>query len=135
MVFTHPASFLTYGVLRLPKHTIRARYTHVFFTFLISGLLHVGAEIGGERPLQDSGTLRFFITQVLGIMIEDTVQATFRSARLKSEGRRRPLWLRPLGYVWVVAFLYWSTPAWLYPDAAGPPKISFLPFTIVGEHV
>lgn len=97
-------------------------------TFLISGILHTLAEFGGGRKLREFGTLRFFVTQAF----EDSVQAMSRSVGTRYQARCLSRGARPIGYIWVAVFLFWSTPAWLYPDAATPPKKSFLPFTILG---
>lgn len=88
------------------------------------------AELGGGLPLERSGTMRFFCTQVYGIIIEDAVKALF-SAKKQKGSKRSSLGLRLMGYVWVASFLVWSTPAWLYPVAASPSGESFLPFSIV----
>lgn len=110
-----PARFLTFSILRLPKGSLLARYSNIFFAFLISGIIHLGADrpgaLGRQRPIN----LPFFCIQALGILLEDTVQALYRQARGKEVGFRTPLWARAVGYVWVVAFLVWSTPAWAYP--------------------
>lgn len=61
-------------------------------------------------PPKDSGAMRFFCTQALGIMLEDGAQEVFRRF-----GGKPGLPSRLLGYVWIVMFLSWSTAAWLYP--------------------
>ena len=49
-------------------------------------------------------------------MIEDAVQEVYRLVGTKNASRSRtPIWAKMIGYVWVVAFLAWSTPAWAYP--------------------
>lgn len=45
-------------------------------------------------------------------MLEDGVQETYRHIR---GGERAALWSRVVGYVWVLAFLSWSTGVWQYP--------------------
>ena len=107
----------------------------IFLTFYLSGVLHALAEYAGGRHLQDSGTLRFFSTQVVGIIIEDGVEAVYRYARGCSMDVSVPLWARSIGYLWVMAFLVWSTPAWIYPDAAEQPKQPLLPFTILSQYM
>ena len=130
-ILTQPASFLTCEILRLPRGGLVNRYMRIFLTFYLSGALHVLAEYAGGRHLQDSGTLRFFSTQVLGIMIEDGAQAVYRSARASRKDVPLQFWARSLGYTWVIVFLFWSSPAWIYPDAAEQPKPTVLPFTIM----
>jgi len=110
---TGPASFLTHTVLRLRKGSLLARYSNVFFSFFVSGAMHVVGDFGGGLGMAHSGALHFFCVQTLGIMLEDAVQALYQSAFGTSRERLR----RGLGFVWVLAFLTWSTPAWVYPTA------------------
>jgi hypothetical protein len=80
---------------------------------------------------QESGAVRFFCTQALGIMVEDAVQAIYRSVGgEKRDGQQVKVWKRVVGWVWTVVFLFfWSTPAWFFPIAVGEKLI---PFSIVG---
>lgn len=73
---------------------------------------HVTSDLGAGIPRSQSGALRFFTTQALGIMLEDGVQEMYRRIR---GGTRSALWSRVVGYVWVFLFLSWSTAAWQYP--------------------
>ena len=130
-ILTHPASFFTYDVSKLAKGTLAARYLNIFLVFLLSGILHTIAEYAGGLALQYSGTLRFFCTQVLGIIMEDSVEFIFRTTRPAALNISSPLWARLIGYTWVISFLFWSTPAWLYPQASAGPQEKFLPFSIV----
>ncbi|KAI9699623.1 MAG: hypothetical protein M1836_002657 [Candelina mexicana] len=110
------ANLLTYSILHLPRGTLLARYTHIFFAFFGSGLMHLVADVGGTVPVRDSGTLPFFCAQALAILLEDGVQEIYR--RLRGPGVRGPLEksvIRVIGYAWVVVFLAWSGPAWIYP--------------------
>lgn len=66
--------------------------------------------MGASIPIHDSGALRFFLTQALGIMLEDGAQEIYR--RL---GGKPDVLSRIAGYLWVVAFLSWSTAVWQYP--------------------
>jgi hypothetical protein len=102
---------------------------HLLTVFLISGGLHVIAECcGGGLPVEVSGTMRFFVTQVAGIIIEDTAQELWR--RLIGDTKIN-IRNKVVGYIWVMSFLVWSTPAWLYPQAARPSNQSILPFSII----
>jgi hypothetical protein len=92
--------------------------------------LHSLAELAGGLSLERSGTLGFFCIQAVGIMFEDAIKAIFRCGKPRGE-ERPPFLYRLLGYTWVAIFLVWSTPGWLYPDAAGSPKASFLPFSLM----
>lgn len=70
-------------------------------------------------------------------MLEDGVQAMYRSIRGLSRGfgkQQPPLWARLVGYVWVVLFLTWSTPAFTYPMSAaykGEERDEILPFSLL----
>lgn len=84
--------------------------------------------------------LHFFITQALGVVIEDLVRLAFLKATGKEdEGKKksRPPSLanRIIGYLWVAAFMTWSGPVWLYPQASKPvspgTNSSFLPYSII----
>ena len=73
---------------------------------------------------------------MLGIILEDGVQAMYRSMRGLSRGTQKQpsLWARLVGYAWVVLFLTWSTPAFTYPMSAGykgEERDEILPFSLV----
>ena len=76
----------------------------------------MGTDVGwGVMPSQ-SGALRFFCTQSLGIMIEDVVQEVNRRIRgQRNVSKSEAFWKEAVGYVWVLLFLSWSTAAWQYP--------------------
>lgn len=82
-------------------------------------------------PWQRSGSVRFFVTQFVGVVLEDAAQEFYRRI-----GRRLGGWrARALGFVWVFAFHVWSTPAWSYPglvDRTGGEKDRILPFSLIG---
>lgn len=72
---------------------------------------------------------------MLGIILEDGVQALYR----RVTGRKRvdvtPLWARFVGYLWVLVFLlFWSSPAWHFPmvkNEAGDYGATLLPYSLV----
>jgi hypothetical protein len=88
-------------------------------------------------PLKELGVFRFFCTQAFGLLIEQGVMLIFKKLHRSEEGKRRPsVLVRLLGFVWVAAFMTWSGPAWLYPQAAKVQSqvgTSFLPFSIVEQ--
>lgn len=131
-----PASFVTISVLGFPKGTPVSRYTHLFLTFFFSGLIHALTDVAEGFSWQQSGSLRFFGTQAVGIIIEDGVGALTRWAMsdMKKASIYQPFH-KILGYTWVVAFMVWSTPAWIYPSLyanRGEDKDLIVPFSLVG---
>lgn len=124
-----PASFLSHRVLQLGPGVL-ARYTKLFLAFLISGLMHASADAAMGLDLRHSGSIHFFCTQFMGIMLEDCMTALCSKRWVPKTSTN--LTLRYfLGFIWVACFLGWSTPAWFYPDMARGPKASFLPFSIL----
>ena len=132
---TEPASYMTPTILQLPRGSIVGRYLNILLIFGLSGILHNVAGISSGMPLNESGVLQFFCTQTLGIIVEDGIQAFFNSSRGKTAIQTPPSTLtRCIGYAWVIGFLIWSTPAWLYPQASRPINAgpsSFLPYSII----
>lgn len=115
------------------------RYAELLIAFAVSGLLHTGGDVGQGMSLgsfSEWTTLRFFVTQAAGIMLEDAIIGAWR--RVAGRGVRarfgRPsLWKRVLGYVWLAVFMTWSTPRWAYPHArwAGPSEAPLLPVSVI----
>src|SRR5204863_5951409 len=96
------------------------RYTKIFLAFLISGLIHLYSDRTLGIPPRDSGDVTFFSLQPLGLMIEHGVQGVYRWAsgtrKTEENNNRRgnedvgpKIWQRALGYIWLAAFLLWSS--------------------------
>lgn len=134
--FSGPARFIAEDFLRIPRRTKRARYAKMILTFSISGVFHKLVDMAGGMTVQESGSLQFFCTQALGIIIEDMAQAIYFSRlQTKKVIRSSPLWARLLGYVWLGTFLVWSSPVVIFPAIRrnrGEPKDEILPFSILG---
>jgi len=131
---TVPAQAIVYDILRLPKESYIGHYLVFFLVFLISGLLHATIDLAAGIPWHDSGAVRFFCTQALGIWIEEVLNALYIG--LWQGARPLPRWTGLLGYVWVVLFLSWSWPAYMYPmlyRAREGSADSFLPISVVGR--
>ena len=131
-----PADVIVYKVLRLRKGPLLTRYAHLSLVFLLSGLLHAWTEIGQGFTWRESGQIQFFMTQVLGIMLEDAVQALFRFVRGVKRGSAPTRGSRVIGYIWLVIFFWWSTPAWFYPRlrvSGGDERDQILPFSLFGQ--
>ena len=143
--FTSLAAFLTHSVLRLRKHSLPARYVHLSLVFFLSGLLHTLTEVtahnGGSGQatisLSESQCMRFFLTQAVGIMVEDGVQEMVKGVRLlvkKPSEEKSTVYDRMIRRVWLILFWGWSTPAIIYPAArlsTGKGADTLLPFSIV----
>ena len=71
--------------------------------------------------------------QALGIVTEDAVQGAFRTVNRSSRSSGRPKgWQRAVGGVWLVFWLFWTTPGWNYPIARQNSGRGILPFTLLG---
>ena len=81
--------------------------------------------------------MRFFLTQAVGIMLEDAVQDVVKGVRLLMKEPAKgesTVYSRILGRVWLILFLGWSTPAIMYPAArlsTGKGADTLLPVSIV----
>jgi hypothetical protein len=97
----------------------------LFLTFLLSGLVHLATDLSTGVPVAESGAVRFFCMQALGIAIEDGVGRFWAVLSLKGEdatrkkeerGRENRVgWQKALGYAWVVAWFAWTTPSFTWP--------------------
>ena len=114
--FTALADLIVYKALRLRKGKLVTRYLHLSLIFLISGLCHAWIDFAQGFPARQSGQIPFFVTQLVGILLEDTVQAVYRSMRGVQWGAPPTPMARAVGYVWLAVFLWWSTPIWFYPQ-------------------
>ena len=78
--------------------------------------------------------MHFFMTQALGIVAEDAVQGSYRYWYGVDRGGETTMARRTVGYIWVVFFLWWSTPAWFYPRlrlSEGDERERVLPFSLI----
>jgi len=138
-LLTGPAEKITYDVLQLPRGSLSARFCSVFISFALSGVMHSCAGIAAGMSPKQLNVLHFFITQALGVVVEDLVRLAFSKAK-SQEGKKEKigppsLANRVIGYLWVAAFMTWSGPVWLYPQASRPAppgtNTSFLPYSII----
>lgn len=90
-----------------------ARYTRILIAFMSSGIIHLGLDLSSGVSLHDSRAVRFFMTQALGLIFEDCI---LRLYQLAPESMRLPATsTKVFGFIWVLMFLTWSAPAYLYP--------------------
>ena len=138
---TKSARYITFRILGLPRPSSTtsqfwkplARYTELFFVFLISGILHHGFEVAQGLQLSESGATTFFVLMATGIMIEDTVQWVFYHLLVGDEKRGR-WWAKVIGYVWVLALFTYATPFYAYPSlrkSTGGLNDQILPFSLI----
>lgn len=121
----------------LPRHSTIAGVLNVLSTFTLSGLLHTAAGVSSGMPAEQLGVFRFFCTQAAGLIVEQKVVSFFHEAnRISDRDSSRPAWYaRIAGFAWVAAFMIWTGPSWIYPQAARTPAkgvMAFLPFSVVG---
>ena len=131
-----PTTFILHEVFNmngLVSDTI-LRYTTLLFHFLISGLLHLVIDIASGIPWHESGAVRFFVMQALGIIFERVVRFSYRTVFPSSHvNPRAALWIRIVGHVWVIVFLSWTVPGWMYPTLSrtrSDMEDSILPFSV-----
>ncbi|OBT76848.1 hypothetical protein VF21_04730 [Pseudogymnoascus sp. 05NY08] len=128
-------SFFATQVLCIPPHwKILSRYVRLFLAFYVTALLHLpGVVILGESPFA-LDVPKFFLMQVVGVMIESTVLhawAATRSTATDNATARRATKL--LGYMWVLAWTAWTGPGFLWVVARGlvPGKDDVVPWIFV----
>jgi hypothetical protein len=137
---TAPANYLVHNILQLSRHSIPAGIITIISSFALSGLLHTAAGISSGMPADQLGIFRFFCTQAFGVIVEQAVVSLYSKMKGQntdaSQEQHDPAWYaRIAGYVWVMAFMTWTGPSWIYPQAAKVPAqgpTNFLPFSIIG---
>ncbi|KAI1460936.1 membrane bound O-acyl transferase family-domain-containing protein [Annulohypoxylon moriforme] len=123
------SNFFIRDVLRIRKNAKLVRFLRIWVVFLISGLMHVAIDFSAGIPIQDSGAMRFFLIQPLGIIIED-VAGTYASPAIPKPRIVR----RCLGFIWVSLWMAWTAPAYLYPiiNKSDPEDSGVVPVSLVG---
>ncbi|KAF2009043.1 hypothetical protein BU24DRAFT_474509 [Aaosphaeria arxii CBS 175.79] len=125
---TAPAKYFTFKIFGLRKGSILARYVFTIITFALSGAMHTCGELAAGITPAESGTIQFFTTQALGIVIEDI----FSWAWKRFNGNSEPRWYQKvMGFAWVVLWFTWSMPVWTYPASKRSQGESILPFSII----
>lgn len=110
-------------VLCLRRGTLVSRYTRLFLAFFISGALHHVMDLVPGLPHHEFVSVVFFSLQALGIMVEDAVQAATKNWGIPHKVKS------VIGFVWLWAFLWWTTPRWLYETMRNPLTGHPLPFS------
>ncbi|KAL6241814.1 hypothetical protein RBB50_011347 [Rhinocladiella similis] len=130
--FQSIGDFLCKGVLRLPPRSTVARYLSTVAIFAISAFLHAGMDAKSGIGLDKTGTIRCFMLQPVGIIMEDAALAIYR--RVSGKAQEPKTWHKLVGYVWVWAFLtlvapLYNIPLFWYQDATK----ARVPFPVVGR--
>ncbi|KAF4958081.1 hypothetical protein FSARC_11117 [Fusarium sarcochroum] len=126
--FTSWGDLLPDKIFRLRRGTLLSRYTRLFLTFLVSGLMH--HSLGHLYSFAADDTFaseRFYTLQAVGIAFEDAVQALTADIPLPMSVRR------VVGYIWVLVFLSWSTPTCSYPSMRVGDIGQMVPFRVMGH--
>jgi len=128
---TSNSNFIVDQVLCLGKMPLVARYAKLFFSFFISGLIHVITDRLMGLTIWETGAISFFTAQYIGIVVEDTFQWLFQRFRRyetkSTKGSYLPLWQRVVGFIWLAVFQMWATPLGVFPlikYSGCPPPIS-----------
>jgi len=114
------SGFMAHDVLNLPRKGLIQRYSKILFCFIASGGMHLVADLGGGLSATgpsgaSSGAMQFFCTQAIGIVLEDMVVNAFRYFVRTPSQTGSVMFSRVVGCMWVILFLSWSTPVWIYP--------------------
>jgi Membrane bound O-acyl transferase family len=107
------SSFLVFGTLKLKPRTQLLRLALLASTFMISGLMHLDIDLTAGISMKDSGAMRFFCLEAVGIFLGGVVTKVYRSTMPRSRGGR--VVERIFGRAWVAVWLAWLTPGYYYP--------------------
>jgi len=132
-MFLVHANFFT-RKLHLPPTSKFTKLIKIYIAFLISGLFHYG---GDAILLQDptkTGAIQFFLLQAAAITFETIVFALARKAGLPGSVPR--IFIRLLGYLWVIVWMAFSLPLWVDPlYRYGLPDTTFSPMVWMWRRV
>lgn len=98
-------------LLGISRSTSIRRYTRMFLVFAQSGILHHLTDVAMGLGHGQMAATTFFLLQPLGIFAETLVQAATANVPIPTRVRRF------IGFVWVLAFFWWSTVVLFYPSA------------------
>lgn len=77
-----------------------------------------------QTPHREAVSTVFFTLQALGIMTEDAVQALTKTWGIPQKVRS------VFGFLWLCAFMWWTTPRWFYGTIRSPIESQPLPFSL-----
>ncbi|KAJ5729169.1 uncharacterized protein N7483_003677 [Penicillium malachiteum] len=129
------SNWITRDILQLPKGSILESSMNIFVVFLQSGLLHLFIDIAAGIPAEYSGSLPFFTSFTVGIIIEQAVQNLYYW--IKGPGAKEyAIWKRVVGYMWVLLWVGIPSTWWIHPNMQNTPphKLSMVPFSF-SDHI
>lgn len=110
-------NFVLSSVLRIPSSSALAYILRLVLVFALSGLVHLGMDLGFSVSIEKSGALHFFTVQAFGMMFEQLVDYLWSASFGRSKGTS--IARRIIGYLWVIGFLAATAPVWLVPVMKG----------------
>ncbi|KAJ5924400.1 hypothetical protein N7466_008587 [Penicillium verhagenii] len=136
--FVSVGTFITRDILGLSKPPLE-RYTNIFLVFLFSGGLHVILDVIQGIPGWESGAMLLFMTAPLGLVIEDSIKALWRSGKGINRGIESadkegpPIWQKVLGFVWAMAWLGITSTWYFYPQMLRPENQALVPYSFASH--
>lgn len=124
-VSTH-GKYLAHRVLRLSPGSNASSYVQLYTAFLISALIHYGAEAMALRIPRGGGALAFFMLQPCAIMLEDFLIFLARGAGIKGG---TGVWI--VGYAWVWVWVALTLPGWQEPLVRAGQMDESLPVSVL----
>ncbi|KAI8631572.1 membrane bound O-acyl transferase family-domain-containing protein [Xylariaceae sp. FL1651] len=120
--------FVFHHCLGLKRGGFLTRYIFITLVFTVSGIFHLLSDIPQQIPMSESGAMQFFCMQGLGIMFEDAIHTLFQKLIGESKNKVLIATKRLGGYIWVVAWLAWTSPIWIYPAMRRDTGTPLVPF-------
>ena len=120
----------------MSRRSLVYHIAYPILAFWISGVMHFLIDLSADIPMRDSGAIRFFTIQALGIILEEVVQKADRNVIGNFNQSVLLVWRRCIGYGWVLAFLSWSAPVYIYPTLLRTKRgeqESILPFSVISR--
>jgi hypothetical protein len=133
--FSSISHSLVHEVLGLSRGTLIGRHLRILVAFVSSGVMHLLIDLSSGISFRNSGAMKAFLAQALGLIIEDSVMSIYQ--RLPRRAHLAVNCEKALGFIWVVSFLTWSIPAYIYPMMWRSNQglmDSTIPFSLFGEN-
>ena len=114
------------------KRGALARYLTTLAVFLLSMSAHMIQPLGvtGGAP-QFWSSCWYFPMQVAGMMFEEFVSALWAKAVGEKLGRWHGPIERTVGRLWLLVWMLWTVPPWVYPSLRRGEEGAMMPYSIV----